>query len=183
MRCGVSIALGAGAGERPCVADRLLLARALEQDIARHFAALTGGRYRRVFIPAGGKRELRVSDARRDWSAEQLSRGTREQLYLAFRLAVIQDFGETRGALPLIVDDMIDTAGTIETVVMALKDRGAADIYVTATLATFLVGFAVTGAVLLVISLAIMVFSSEERKREIAYRPARVLVANPRPPL
>ncbi|WNG40227.1 AAA family ATPase [Archangium violaceum] len=77
------------------------------QLASEHFATLTGGRYRRVFVPAGGKRELRVSDARRDWSAEQLSRGTREQLYLAFRLAVIQDFGETRGALPLIVDDIL----------------------------------------------------------------------------
>ncbi len=77
------------------------------QLASEHFAALTAGRYRRVFLPAGGKRELRVSDARRDWSAEQLSRGTREQLYLAFRLAVIQDFGETRGALPLIVDDIL----------------------------------------------------------------------------
>ncbi|MFL5358130.1 AAA family ATPase [Archangium sp.] len=77
------------------------------QLASEHFATLTQGRYRRAFIPAGGKRELRVSDGRGDWSAEQLSRGTREQLYLAFRLAVIQDFGETRGALPLIVDDIL----------------------------------------------------------------------------
>ncbi len=77
------------------------------QLAAEHFATLTGGRYRRVFVPAGGKGELRVSDGRRDWSAEQLSRGTREQLYLAFRLAVIEDFGETRGALPLVVDDIL----------------------------------------------------------------------------
>ena len=77
------------------------------QLASEHFAALTAGRYRRVFLPAGGKRELRVSDGRREWSAEQLSRGTREQLYLAFRLAVIQDFGETRGALPLVVDDIL----------------------------------------------------------------------------
>ena len=77
------------------------------QLAAEHFATLTAGRYRRVFVPAGGKGELRVSDGRRDWSAEQLSRGTREQLYLAFRLAVIEDFGETRGALPLVVDDIL----------------------------------------------------------------------------
>ena len=77
------------------------------QLASEHFSQLTGGRYRRVFVPAAGKRELRVSDARKDWSAEQLSRGTREQLYLAFRLAVIQDFGETRGALPLVVDDIL----------------------------------------------------------------------------
>ncbi|MCP3065681.1 AAA family ATPase [Myxococcus sp. K38C18041901] len=77
------------------------------QLASEHFALLTEGRYRRVFIPAGDERELRVSDGQRDWSADQLSRGTREQLYLAFRLAVVRDFGETRGALPLIVDDIL----------------------------------------------------------------------------
>ncbi|MET0405247.1 MAG: DNA repair protein Rad50, partial [Cystobacter sp.] len=77
------------------------------QLASEHFALLTEGRYRRVFVPAGGSRELRVTGTRRDWSPEELSRGTREQLYLAFRLAVIQDFGETRGALPLMVDDIL----------------------------------------------------------------------------
>ena len=77
------------------------------QLASEHFATLTGGRYRRVFLPAGGGRELRVSHEGGEKSPEQLSRGTREQLYLAFRLAVIQDFGETRGALPLIVDDIL----------------------------------------------------------------------------
>jgi uncharacterized protein YhaN len=102
-------------------ADRLalaLLARArrrfeeeqqprVVQLASEHFAALTHGRYRRVFIPTGDEKELRVGDGERDWSAAQLSRGTREQLYLAFRLAVVRDFGETRGALPLIVDDVL----------------------------------------------------------------------------
>ena len=102
-------------------ADRLALAlltrarRRFEEEqqprvvqlASEHFAALTGGRYRRVFIPTGEERELRVGDGERDWSAAQLSRGTREQLYLAFRLAVVRDFGETRGALPLIVDDVL----------------------------------------------------------------------------
>ncbi|NTX63168.1 AAA family ATPase [Myxococcus sp. CA051A] len=77
------------------------------QLASEHFALLTEGRYRRVFIPAGDEHELRVSDGERDWDAAQLSRGTREQLYLAFRLAVVRDFGETRGALPLIVDDVL----------------------------------------------------------------------------
>jgi uncharacterized protein YhaN len=102
-------------------ADRLALAlltrarRRFEEEqqprvvqlASEHFAELTGGRYRRVFIPTGDERELRVADSDRDWSAAQLSRGTREQLYLAFRLAVVRDFGETRGALPLIVDDVL----------------------------------------------------------------------------
>ncbi|ATB28650.1 AAA family ATPase [Melittangium boletus] len=90
------------------------------QLASEHFAALTHGRYRRVFLPAGGSRELRVSGLKGERGPEQLSRGTREQLYLAFRLAVIQDFGETRGALPLIVDDILvnfdlaRTHGTLE---------------------------------------------------------------------
>ncbi|QSQ21284.1 AAA family ATPase [Pyxidicoccus parkwayensis] len=102
-------------------ADRLtlaLLARArrrfeeeqqprVVQLASENFTVLTGGRYRRVFIPTGEERELRVADGERDWSASQLSRGTREQLYLAFRLAVVRDFGETRGTLPLIVDDVL----------------------------------------------------------------------------
>ena len=106
---------------RHYAADRLtlaLLARArrrfeeeqqprVVQLASEHFAALTQGRYPRVFIPTGEERELRVGDGQRDWSAAQLSRGTREQLYLAFRLAVVRDFGETRGALPLIVDDVL----------------------------------------------------------------------------
>lgn len=102
-------------------ADRLalaLLARArrrfeeeqqprVVQLASEHFAALTADRYRRVFIPTGEERELRVSDGEHEWTAASLSRGTREQLYLAFRLAVVRDFGETRGALPLIVDDVL----------------------------------------------------------------------------
>ncbi len=77
------------------------------QLASEHFATLTQGRYRRVFIPAGDSRALRVSKAGKEWSPEQLSRGTREQLYLAFRLAVIQEFGETKGVLPIIVDDVL----------------------------------------------------------------------------
>ncbi|WP_434383747.1 ATP-binding protein [Melittangium boletus] len=77
------------------------------QLASEHFAALTHGRYRRVFVPAGGSRELRVAGPLGERGPEQLSRGTREQLYLAFRLAVIQDFGETHGALPLILDDIL----------------------------------------------------------------------------
>lgn len=98
------------------------------QLASEYFAALTQGRYRRVFIPAGGTRELRVTHAGGEKHPEQLSRGTREQLYLAFRLAVIQDFGETRGALPLIVDDILvnfdleRTRGTLQ-VLARLSER------------------------------------------------------------
>lgn len=46
---------------------------------------------------------------------------------------VLTVVGDVEGRTCLIVDDMIDTAGTIESVVKVLNERGARDIYVAAT--------------------------------------------------
>src|SRR5688572_9124363 len=46
---------------------------------------------------------------------------------------VVQVVGDVKGRSCIVVDDMIDTAGTLESVVHALKDRGATDIYAAAT--------------------------------------------------
>lgn len=46
---------------------------------------------------------------------------------------VMEVIGEVRDRSCIIVDDMIDTAGTIVSVVEALKERGAKDIYCAAT--------------------------------------------------
>jgi len=46
---------------------------------------------------------------------------------------VLTVVGEVEGRTCLIVDDMIDTAGTIESVVKVLHERGAREIYVAAT--------------------------------------------------
>jgi ribose-phosphate pyrophosphokinase len=46
---------------------------------------------------------------------------------------VMQVVGEVEGRSCIIVDDMIDTAGTLESVVYALRDRGAQEIYAAAT--------------------------------------------------
>jgi ribose-phosphate pyrophosphokinase len=83
-----------------------------------------------------------------DVGAAKMARGYSRRLDATFAIIdkrrpapnvaeVLSVVGEVEGKPCLIVDDMIDTAGTIETVVMALKDRGAADIYVTATHAVF----------------------------------------------
>jgi ribose-phosphate pyrophosphokinase len=50
---------------------------------------------------------------------------------------VLTVVGEVEGRPCLIVDDMIDTAGTIQGVAHALKERGATEIYVSATHALF----------------------------------------------
>ena len=46
---------------------------------------------------------------------------------------VVQVVGEVTDRPCIIVDDMIDTAGTLESVVHALKERGATDIYAAAS--------------------------------------------------
>jgi len=75
---------------------------------SRAFQELTGGRYVRVHASATQPGSLLVDQADgAEWRDEQLSRGTREQLYLAFRLAVIEDFGETRLPLPILLDDVL----------------------------------------------------------------------------
>jgi ribose-phosphate pyrophosphokinase len=46
---------------------------------------------------------------------------------------VLNVVGEVRGKNCIIVDDMIDTAGTMASVITALKERGAESVYVAAT--------------------------------------------------
>jgi len=68
---------------------------------------LTQGRYRRVWTPVGD-RVLRVDDAEgRCLSVEALSRGTREQLFLALRLALADCYARRGVVLPLVLDDVL----------------------------------------------------------------------------
>lgn len=67
---------------------------------------LTCGKYRRVWTPLG-ERQLRVEDSFGHSSQiETLSRGAREQLYLAIRLAVIQRLAQAGLEMPLLLDDV-----------------------------------------------------------------------------
>lgn len=74
---------------------------------SRHFSALTARGYRRVRATEDGAELLAIDRDGKAWAADQLSRGTREQLYLAFRLAVISELSEARGPLPLVLDDVL----------------------------------------------------------------------------
>jgi uncharacterized protein YhaN len=68
---------------------------------------LTQGRYCRVWTPLG-ERVLRVEDAQgRSLPVELLSRGTREQLFLALRLALAACYGRRGAVLPLVLDDVL----------------------------------------------------------------------------
>ena len=73
-----------------------------------YFADLTGGRYVRVYKPLD-EPGFRVIEAESEAQKvpEQLSRGTSEQLYLALRLAAIDEFGQRQERLPVLVDEIL----------------------------------------------------------------------------
>jgi uncharacterized protein YhaN len=77
-----------------------------------HFAALTEGRY--VSLTAdeddAGRTILRaVRDDRSECPVEALSEGTRDQLYLALRIAAVEAHAQAGEPLPFIADDLLAT--------------------------------------------------------------------------
>ncbi|MCY3693806.1 MAG: AAA family ATPase [Chloroflexi bacterium] len=71
------------------------------------FAKLSAGRYPSILAPLGSD-EIAVLD--REGSRKeprQLSRGTREQLYLALRFGLIAELGRKLPALPVAVDEIL----------------------------------------------------------------------------
>ncbi|MCA8999117.1 MAG: AAA family ATPase [Planctomycetaceae bacterium] len=67
---------------------------------------LTGGKYHNIWTPLD-ERALLVDDENgQSIRVQHLSSGTREQVFLAVRLAMIRDFGEQGVELPMILDDV-----------------------------------------------------------------------------
>ncbi len=82
-----------------------------QPDVLRHsegyFRDMTGGRYQAVFSPLG-RSEIHVEDF--DGSTkqpDQLSRGAREQLFLALRFGLVRELGQRAERLPVIVDEVL----------------------------------------------------------------------------
>ena len=71
-----------------------------------HLQRLTSGRYRNIWTPLG-KRRLRI-DGQHDQTVpvEQLSGGTREQLFLAIRFAMVDRLRAQGLELPMVLDDV-----------------------------------------------------------------------------
>ena len=85
--------------------------RERQPQVVRHaqkvFAAITEGRYRQVYAPLG-EQTISVMDAdRRSKQPSELSRGTREQLFLALRFGLIRELGQRTEPLPVIVDEVL----------------------------------------------------------------------------
>lgn len=77
------------------------------KEASKHLERLTGGRYTRVWTPLG-ERSLRVDDGEgNSLSVEVLSRGTREQLFLSLRLALVDVYARRGLELPLVLDDVL----------------------------------------------------------------------------
>ena len=77
------------------------------QHAQSFFSNITGQRYQRLYAPIG-EQTITVTDATGAGKRpEELSRGTREQLYLALRFGLIREFGEHAERLPVVVDEAL----------------------------------------------------------------------------
>jgi hypothetical protein len=77
------------------------------REASRWLTRLTEGRYPSI-TTAIDEARLEVHDAEGTvWNPEQLSRGTREQVFLALRLALIRDLGRHDVSLPVVMDDAL----------------------------------------------------------------------------
>ena len=73
----------------------------------KFFSGVTGQRYQRLYAPIG-EQTITVTDAvGASKQPAELSRGTREQLYLALRFGLIREFGEHAERLPVVVDEAL----------------------------------------------------------------------------
>jgi len=79
---------------------------AVIQSASRSFELITEGRYPCIVAPPG-EATLDVLDSRENRkSMDDLSRGTREQLYFAVRLGLIREFSQRQEPLPVVMDDV-----------------------------------------------------------------------------
>ena len=82
-----------------------------QPDVIKHaekfFVNVTGKRYNRLYAPIGEKKIMVVDAAGNTKQPHELSRGTREQLYLALRFGLIRDLGERTERLPVVIDEAL----------------------------------------------------------------------------
>ena len=82
----------------------------LLERAGEHFATLTLGSFQGLLTDFNDKDEPILAGARPDGeriNVEGMSSGTRDQLYLALRLASLEKFIEQAGPIPFIVDDVL----------------------------------------------------------------------------
>jgi uncharacterized protein YhaN len=96
---------------------------------SEYLAQLTCGKYQKIWTSLGERRLLITEGDDNHFSVEKLSNGTREQLFLALRLALVSEFAERGIELPMILDDVLvnfdqhRTEAAIQTLI-EFADRG-----------------------------------------------------------
>ena len=97
--------------ENLLVATRMNFERERQPRVLRHAESylhdITDGRYTTIYAPLG-EQKITVRDS--DGSSKDpsdLSRGTREQLFLSLRFGLIKELGEQTEPLPVIVDEVM----------------------------------------------------------------------------
>lgn len=77
------------------------------QAASQYLSDITSGAYERVFYPLG-QEEVRLEvPAGERKSTNQLSRGTKEQLYLSLRFGLVEEYNRNAEPLPVIMDDIL----------------------------------------------------------------------------
>jgi uncharacterized protein YhaN len=85
--------------------------RERQPDVVRaaesHFERITDARYTRIVAPPGDASVRVETDGGESRSTDELSRGTSEQLYLALRFGLIEEFAQHAEPLPVVMDDIL----------------------------------------------------------------------------
>ena len=76
-------------------------------EASKYLARLTGDRYRRVWTRFGENSLLVDDHQNATLPIEVLSHGTREQLFLSLRLALVSLFARRGVSLPMVLDDVL----------------------------------------------------------------------------
>jgi len=72
-----------------------------------HFDRITDGRYARIIAPPGESTVRVETESGESRGMDELSRGTGEQLYLALRFGLIEEFAGQAEPLPVVMDDIL----------------------------------------------------------------------------
>ena len=90
----------------------------------RHFERITGGRYARIVAPPGESSVRVETEGGESRVTDELSRGTSEQLYLALRFGLIEEFARHGEPLPVVMDDILVNfdAGRAARAASAIRD-------------------------------------------------------------
>jgi uncharacterized protein YhaN len=76
-------------------------------EASRYMAKLTSDQYRRIWTPLSGDCLLVETAGGESLPVDVLSRGTREQLFLSVRLALVANYARRGVNLPMVLDDVL----------------------------------------------------------------------------